>query len=218
MFNLYLAYTDCLDIIKHIEIDKAKALGFDSNLIHKCEDNLMNIDNNLIIVPRSIFTVSENEIHTCLNNSKYVLIGCIPNDTSTARKLAKVSNTITIIITPKNLRFVNEYQVNVMTQTCTSRYLEIHVYPFIAHLLEENVLKTDVEKEFYLLGNVIEKALKNDVAVIPSASSPSIRKTLLTNHLDLILNFMGFSKRERRLMLELYPKDLIHKWLKIELM
>ncbi|MEM0371403.1 MAG: hypothetical protein QXY23_02360 [Ignisphaera sp.] len=64
------------------------------------------------------------------------------------------------------------------------------------------------------MGTVIERALKNDVAVIPSASSPNIRKAILVNHIDLVLYSMGFSRRERRLMLEFYPMDLVQRWLK----
>ncbi|MEM1541569.1 MAG: hypothetical protein QW101_01865 [Ignisphaera sp.] len=212
MFNLYLAYSECLDMIKHLEIDSAIIFGFNSELLKKCIDTLNSTRVTIAIVPRAIHQVSEDTIDTCLKKSRYLLNGCIPSDTVSARRLAKLGTTVTIVLTPNSLKFIDESQINVMAQTPTPRYIEIHLYQFLTHLI--NHPNIDVEKEFYYLGTVIEKALKNDVAVIPSASSPNVRKAILVNHIDLVLYSMGFSRRERRLMLELYPMDLIQRWLK----
>lgn len=210
--NLYLAYTDCSDVVKHIRIDIAKMFGFDEKLLEQCEEVQSRIEKEVVMVPRKITMVSSDSINECLANTKDNLVGCIPIDTGSARRLAKVGKVLTIILTPKNHKFVNESQINFMIHSTTPKYIEIHLYPFVTHMLNINS-NVDAEKEFYEIGNIIEYAIKKDVGVIPSAASPNIKKTLLVTHMNIILQTMGFSKRERRLMLEFYPMEVLQNWL-----
>lgn len=213
--NLYLAYTDCSDVVKHIEIDNASLIGFNDVVVERCSTKLLDSDivkRGVIIVPRKIVYLDSSSIDRCLTVSKNTLAGCIPLDVDSARRLAKVNKTLAIILTTESSRFVNEYQVNFMAQSAIPKYIEIHLYPFVSQIAD-NVVERDIEKDFYNLGNIIECALKRDVGVIPVAASPTLEKMLIATHIDVILYSLGFSKRERRLMLELYPVDFLKNWL-----
>lgn len=218
--NLYLAYTSCGDIVKHIEIDSADILGFDSDLFNQCcSDKLLNsipgARKSVVVVPRRIVYVDSDSIDNCTRAPRSVLTGCIPRDTSSARRLAKIGKVLTVVLTTESSRFIDESQVSFMAQSAKPKYIEIHLHPFVSHMVSRSTERDrDLEKDFYILGNVAEYALKRDVGVIPVAASPILEEVLLTPHIDLVLYSLGFSKRERRLMLELYPLDLVQNWLK----
>ncbi|MEM1644860.1 MAG: hypothetical protein QXL96_03145 [Ignisphaera sp.] len=217
--NFYLAYTQCKDVIDYMEIDITSVIGLEENVIEKCVPNTLalnsiNIVRDIILVPRRVLYVNNDNIDECLASTEKAIIGCIPLDTSSARRLAKIGKVFTVVLTPKNYRYADESQINFMAQSTKPKYVEVHLYPFVSHILSED-LSIDVEKELYLLGNVIEHALRKDVGVVLSAASIELKKTLLATHMDLILYALGFSKRERRLMLEMYPMDLLRRWLNL---
>jgi len=214
--NLYLAYTKCEDFIQHLKIDTCSILGVDQDFLDQCLQNMLptlDLGKNFIVVPRKILFVDSNSVENCINSSKRLAVGCIPLDIASARRLAKVRRVLSVVMTPKSIRYVDEQQINFMVQSPSRKYVEIHLHPFIAEVVEE-VLSVDIEKEFYFLGEIIDRALKKDVGVVISSASPSLRETLLITHIDLILFAIGFSKRERRLMLELYPREFVYNWLK----
>lgn len=209
--NLYLAYKSCIDVSRHIEIDNANILGFDKELIQECNNIMDNINKDVVIVARKIVVIDNNSVEQCLNFVDNSLTGCIPMDKYSARRLAKVNSIISIVLTITSLRTIDKSQINLMTQSAKPKYIEIHLHPFISNIFNNN---TDIEKAFYHIGNIIEHAIKRDIGVIPSAASPIIKEVLLVPHIDITLYSMGFSKRERRLMLELYPIEFLQNWLK----
>lgn len=216
--NFYLAYTQCEDVIEHMKIDTASVIGLEEDVIQRCGHNILalngaNLVRDIILVPRKVLYVNSN-IDECLALTEKVVVGCAPLDTSSARRLAKISKVFTVVLTPRSYRYADESQINFMAQSAKPKYIEVHLHPFVSHILSEE-LSIDVEKELYQLGNVVEYALKKDVGVVLSAASPELRRTLLTTHMDLILYALGFSKRERRLMLELYPMDILRRWLNL---
>ncbi|MEM4513739.1 MAG: hypothetical protein QXZ41_04475 [Ignisphaera sp.] len=213
--NFYLAYTQCKDVAEYMKIDTASIIGLEEDVIQNCGYNtLNNLDTarDIIVVPRRILHVNGKNIDECLALAGKTVVGCAPLDTSSARRLAKVGKVLTVVLNPKSYRYVNESQINFMVQSPKPKYIEVHLYPFVLRIFSEDI-NIDVEKELYLMSNVVEYALKKDVGVVPSAAGPELKKTLLVTHMDLILYALGFSKRERRLMLELYPVDLLRRWL-----
>lgn len=213
--NFYLAYTQCKDVIEHMKIDTASVIGLEEDVAQNCGYNTLNNSDtvhDIILVPRRILYVNGKTIEECLALAGKTVVGCAPLDTSSARRLAKVGKVLTVVITPKSYRYVNESQINFMAQSLKPKYIEVHLYPFVSRIFSEDI-DIDIEKELYLMGNVVEYALKKDIGVVPSAAGPELKKTLLVTHMDLILYALGFSKRERRLMLELYPVDLLRHWL-----
>uniref|UniRef100_A0A7C2V8V4 Uncharacterized protein n=1 Tax=Ignisphaera aggregans TaxID=334771 RepID=A0A7C2V8V4_9CREN len=211
--NLYLGYTHCDDALKYVGIEHVDALGLDASIIYLCAETLQSsVSRNIVVVPRKIARVTDEDFNQCLASSRTMLSGCEPLSINSARRLAKVRRVLSIVLTPRSRRFVDESQVNFMVQSPKPKYIEVHLHPFIERLVNER-LDIDSEKEFYFLGNVIETALKRDVGVVPVSASPRLSETLLMTHIDIILYAMGFSKRERRLMIELYPVDFIGNWL-----
>jgi hypothetical protein len=214
--NLYLAYMKCEDLVEYLKIDLCSIIGLDQEILDNCIRNLLELPDlrkrGLIVLPRKIISVNSRNIDNCFSISKYLAVGCLPLDADSARSLAKTRRFASVVMTPKSLRYVDEAQVNFMAQAQVRKYIEIHLHPFVVDILNE-VSSVDVEREFYFLGETIERALKKDVGVVIGSASPSLRETLLTTHIDLILFTIGFSKRERRLMLELYPKEFILNWL-----
>lgn len=208
--NLYLAYSNCNDIVSHIEVDYAVILGFDGALLETCLEDITKVRRDVLLVARRIVTVNDKTINSCLSQAGKVLTGCKPMDIPSARRLAKVGNVLSLVLAPENLRFIDISEVNSLAQSPMPKYIEVTLFPFVDKLLAS---RFDVEGDFYRLGEVIERALKRDVGVVVSAASPNLWKALLTVHIDIALYSMGFSKRERRLILELYPMDFIEKWL-----
>ena len=213
--NLYLAYSNCADIAKHIDIDGAAIIGFDADVLSRCT-TIAEAKKSLAIIPRKIVAVDSSSIGLCLSTTKNSLAGCMPKSVDSARRLAKIGGVFSTVLTLDNRKAVDESQVNFMSHSPTPKYIEVHLYHFVSAIASKHYDNSlDLEKEFYRLGNVIERALKLDVGVIPVGASPSIDKTLLAKHIDVILFAMGFSKRERRLMLEVYPADLVTRWLRL---
>ncbi len=213
---MYLAISRCNDIAFYITaIDSdVHILGLDSDVIIECfanDKHKLNID--MLFIPRRIVTVDEKRLEKCFEFDKTILMGCIPMNINVARRLAKIQRLSTIIITPNSLKFVDENQVNFMYQSSNrNKYIEVHLQPFLKMFLISDSIHS-IEKSFYLLGNIIERALKLDVGIIMSTASDDDKKLCSLTHVDIILFYLGFSKRERRLITEVYPIELLMTWL-----
>jgi len=100
-----------------------------------------------------------------------------------------------------------------MHQSSTrSKYIEIHMQPFLKIFTAPNS-RASIDKNLYMLGNIIERALKLDVGTVVSTASDDRKRLLSLTHLDIILFYMGFTKRERILIIEVYPTELLLTWL-----
>lgn len=213
--NLYLAYTKCDEIVNHVRLDSSRILGLDQEVLDYCVENLFadsSLGKGLLIIPRKIVQVDDDNVEHCLSSTKLTAVGCEPLDTSAARRLAKVRKFLSIVLTTRSVRYVDEAQINFMAQSHVRKYIEVHLHPFVVHMLE-NGRGIDVEKEFFILSETIELALKRDTGIVVSSASPTLKETLLTTHIDLILFSLGFTKRERRLILEFYPREFVFNWL-----
>jgi hypothetical protein len=213
---MYLAINRCNDIAFYITaIDNdVHILGLDNDVIAECFVNDINkLNRDILFIPRKIITVDEKRLEKCFEYDKSILMGCIPMNINVARRIAKIQRLSTIIITPSSLRFVNENQVNFMHQSSNrNKYIEVHLQPFLKMFLISGSIHS-IEKSFYLLGNIIERALKLDVGIIISTASDDDKKLCSLTHVDIILFYLGFSKRERRLITEVYPTELLITWL-----
>ncbi len=214
--NMFLALNRCNDILFYIKFvdGDLHVVGLDSSILTECLiDEVNKLDRDILFVPRRIVKADEQSLGKCFEFSESVLIGCIPLDTGGARRLAKIHKLSVVVVIPTSIRIVNESQINFMHQSGgRNKYIEIHMQPFLKTFTAPN-LNVLIEKSFYLLGNIIERALKLDVGIIVSTASSERSELLSLTHLDIILFYMGFSKRERRLVMEVYPTELLLTWL-----
>lgn len=214
--NMFIALSECSDILFYItSVDSdLQILGLNASVGVECiVDGLYGVDREILVVPRRVVKVGEKSLEKCSTSEKSVLVGCLPVDTESARRLAKIHSLSVIIVTPTSIRAVNESQINFMHQSGQrNKYIEVHLHPFLNVFTEHNY-GVSIEKSLYVLGNVIERALKLDVGVTVSTASSDRRRLLSLTHLDVILFYIGFSKRERRLIMEVYPVELLLAWL-----
>ncbi|MEM0026793.1 MAG: hypothetical protein QXT53_02535 [Ignisphaera sp.] len=208
--NMLVLFDSCEDIKKYIDSDaNAGLIGLEEKFFEKCRDMLPLIDeNNVVLVPRSLKPVSRKSIpHE--SSIGGAITSYIPFDTQSARTLAKIRRPSIILITPGTLKYVDEAQINFMRQSHERKFLEVALGHFVKMLGENGKGYAQVERAFRILGDVIERALKYDVGVVVSGAVEPYPKTLFTSHLDLILFSIGFSKRERRMVLEVYPFEML---------
>lgn len=214
--NMFLALNRCSDIFFYIRfIDgDLHVVGLDSSVVIECFiDDVNRLNRDILFVPRRIVKVNVQSLEKCFESDRSILIGCTPLDTEVARRLAKIHRLSVLVVTPTSIRIVNKSQINFMHHSGgRNKYIEIHIQPFLKILTASN-LNVLTEKNFYLLGNIIERALKLDVGIIVSTASSERSDLLSLTHLDIILFYLGFSKRERRLIMEVYPTELLLAWL-----
>lgn len=207
--NMLVLFSSCEDIKKYIDLDSdASLIGLEESFFSKCRDVAASIDeNDVVLVPRNLKPVSRRSIPhgSSVGGS---ITSYMPFDTESARILAKIRRPCIILLTPSTLRFVDEAQINFMKQSHERKFLEVALGHFIK-ILKENERFTYVEKAFRSLGDVVERALKYDVGVVASGAVDPYPRTLLTSHIDVILFSLGFSKRERRMILEVYPIEIL---------
>ncbi|MCS7111115.1 MAG: hypothetical protein N3E36_06915 [Sulfolobales archaeon] len=214
--NMFIALSVCSDIvfyITYVDTD-LQVVGLDASVGVECFTNdLHGVNREILVVPRRIIKVSERSLEKCFALEKSILVGCLPTDTGSARRLAKIHRLSVVVVTPTSIKVVNESQVNFMHQSGgRNKYIEVHVHPFVDIFTTSN-LSISAEKSLYMLGNIIERALKLDVGIVLSTASNERRKLLSLTHLDIILFYIGFTKRERRLIMEVYPTELLLTWL-----
>ncbi len=211
LIDLFLAINNCKELLKYLAIeDSAYIIGLDKNVL-ECLIDLQPKDRNIIFIPRTIMEISNEDLDYVLKkNTKHSILGLIPRELSVARRLAKIKRVLTIINNPDNIRFMNEEQVNFMAQSPSKKFIEIHLLGYIKLLIKSSSI---VEKLLNILGNTIENALKLDIGVVMSSAS-IYKDIILPIHMDIFLYTLGFTKRERRLILEVYPMELLDIWIK----
>ncbi len=212
LVDLFLAINNCREFLKYLAIeDSAQVIGLDKNIL-ECAIDLKLKDKDIALIPRIVMNISNENLDYILRSARYGILGLVPQELSTARRLAKIKKILTIVNDPNNIRFMNEEQVNFMAQSPSKKFIEIHLLEYMRLLLKDG---DAVEKIFDILGNTIENALKLDIGVIASSAS-TYRDLILPPHMDIFLYALGFTKRERKLILEVYPMELIDIWIKDE--
>ncbi len=211
--NMLVFFESCKDVVKYVAEDNASILGLDKSFFDLCKDSLAELEEEVVIMPRRIITIDRKSIGIITMHRKLdALTAFKPLDTQSARVLAKIRKSTVLLVSPNSLKYVNEAQVNFLKQSHSRKFLEIAFGEFVK-LLALNSRSMHASKAFYSLGNTMEKALKLDIGVAASGAIENYPKCLFTNHIDALLFSMGFSKRERRMILEVYPLELLKVWL-----
>jgi len=212
--NMLLRFATCDDILKYVSEDDVTILGLDENTYSNCFESIAKAGKDVVFLPRRIVEISINSIREVSVAKKSALPAFKPRDTASARSLARIRQSVVILLTPDTLQFVDEYEVNFLKQAHTRKFIEVSLGEFIKNLLGASIRQG--AKSMYMLSETIEKALKSDVGVVASGAVELYPKCLFTTHIDVLLYSMGFSKRERRMILEVYPLELLDTWLRGE--
>jgi len=197
-----------LAFLQNLDID---VLGIPDHILNQCCEVIITKSKNTVIIPRAIFESSQNRLLPKMFELKTRLYTCIPRDLATARSLAKLSGVYTIALRADTVRLIDENEINLLTQVKVRKFIEVHLYSFI-ELLKHEDKRISLERLLHFLGETIERALRRDVPVIVSSASPRLDQTLHPNQMDVLLFLLGFTKRERRMMLEVYPMELLSTW------
>ncbi|ADM28079.1 hypothetical protein Igag_1274 [Ignisphaera aggregans DSM 17230] len=210
LIDLFLAVDNCKELLKYLAIeDSAYIIGLNRNVL-ECLIDLQPKDRDIVLIPRAIMEISNENLDYVLKNTRYSILGLIPQELSVARRLAKIKRTLTLVNNPNNIKFMNEEQVNFMAQSPSKKFIEIHLLGYMKLIVKSS---STVEKLLNTLGNTIENALKLDVGIVVSSAS-TYKDLILPIHMDVFLYALGFTKRERRLILEVYPMELLDIWMK----
>jgi len=116
----------------------------------------------------------------------------------------------TIALRSDTVQMVDSTEINLLTQVRERKFIEVHIHSFLELLRSDK--KVSTERMFYFLGESIEYALRRDVPVVVSSASPVPSQVLHPQQIDALLFSLGFTKRERRMMLEVYPLELLSIW------
>ncbi len=213
--DLYISIDSCRDLAIYLEKLDIELIGIEQSVLEKCLNDILSSSNTIpiherVIVPRIYHESSQNRLLP--HNRRRALPLCKPDSLSTARLLAKLKSLMSIAVTPSTLRYVDESQINVLTQVRIRKYLEVLLSEFLL-LVDTGNVKAHVEKYMYFLGDAIEYALKRDVGVIVSSGSRRLVDAIHPRQIDAVLKYLGFTKRERNLMLVVYPMEILKQWL-----
>ena len=195
-------------LIQNFDID---VLGVSDHVLNQCYEAIAAKSKSMVVVPRAVFESSQNILLPKTFELRTRLYACIPRDLATARSLAKLSGTYTIALRVDTVKFIDENEINLLAQVKTRKFIEVHLYSF-TELLKHEEKRASTERLLYLLSETIERALRRDIPVVVSSASPRLDQTLHPNQMDILLFSLGFSKRERRMMLEIYPMELLLVW------
>ena len=210
--DLLVRFRNCEDLKTYISKMDIEVIGIEIETFTACWNTLLEIKNqSLLVVPRKIFESNRARLTPRLSELRRIASSCIPKDLATARSLAKIPGLYTIALTPSTIMFVDETQVNLLTQVKSRKYIEVYMQDFINTIFGDR--KVSTERLFYFLGETIERALKRDVGIFISSASAELKKVLHPKQIDAILHSLGFTKRERKLILEIYPLEFLSKWL-----
>jgi len=208
--NMFVLFSSCNDVKNYVYSDSdAGLIGLESSFLDKCMDVIASVNENVVFVPRNLKSVERKSIPHESSTKRKTLTSYIPLDTQSARILAKLRKPVVVLVSPNTLRYVDEAQVNFMRQSHERKFLEIALGQFIKFLTDSKKGYVYVEKVFRGLGDVIEHALKYDIGIVASGAVDYYPKTLFTSHIDIVFFSLGFSKRERRMILEVYPVELL---------
>ena len=195
-------------LLQNLDID---VLGVPDHVLNQCYKAIAAESKNTIVVPRAVFESSQNRLLPKTSELRTRLYACIPKDLATARSLAKLGGIYTIALRVDTVKLIDENEINLLTQVKTRKFIEVHLYSFI-ELLKHEEKRVSIERLLYFLSETIERALRRDVPVVVSSASPQLNQILHPNQMDILLFSLGFSKRERRMMLEIYPMELLSVW------
>uniref|UniRef100_A0A7C4BDA6 RNase P subunit p30 n=1 Tax=Ignisphaera aggregans TaxID=334771 RepID=A0A7C4BDA6_9CREN len=212
--NMLVLFDSCKDVEKYIAEDSASIVGLDERFFESCRDSLVDVGKEVLVIPRRVIAVDRRSLKTAaLRREPRVLTAFKPLDTQSARTLAKTRRSTLILVSPDTMKYVDEAQVNFLKQSHARKFIEVSLGEFVKLLLSANTTSMHISRAFDRLGNTIERALRSDIGVAVSGAVESYPKCLFTNHIDAVLFSMGFSKRERRMILEVYPLELLKTWL-----
>ena len=212
--NMLVLFESCKDVEKYIAEDSVSILGLDEGFFELCKDTLAQIEEEVAIIPRHVITVDRRSLRLAIKHQRrFKLTTFKPCDTQSARVLAKIRKSIVLLVSPDTITYVDEAQINFLKESHIRKFLEVALGEFIKLLLLPSTKPLNMSKVFDRLGDVIERALKFDIGVTVAGAVENYPKCLFTNHIDVLLFSMGFSKRERRMILEVYPLELLKTWL-----
>jgi len=194
--------------LQNLDID---VLGVPDYVLDQCYEVVIARSKNTIVIPRAVFESSQNRLLPKSFELKTRLYTCVPKDLATARSLAKLGGIYTIALRADTIRLIDENEINLLTQVKVRKFIEVHLYSFIERLKHEDK-RVSLERLLYFLSETIERALRRDVPVVVSSASPQLDQALHPNQIDVLLFLLGFTKRERRMMLEVYPMELLSTW------
>jgi len=164
-----------------------------------------------VIVPRALFHTEGSRLVPPRREMRRSLVCCIPSSTSHARALAKIRGVFTVGLTVETLRMVDETQINFMSSSRERRFVEVLISDFLSLLAEERP-RISVERAIEFACRAIDRALSLDVGIVVSSGARSIDRVLHPAQMDALLHSWGYTKRERRLLLEVYPLELVEAW------
>ena len=166
------------------------------------------LNGNVIVIPREVIYI-ENSFRPPRRDR---LALYIPLTTAIARTLAKVSRFIGIGVTPRSLQFVDESEIEVLSQCKHRKFVEVLTSEFLFVAVDDKA-KISAERLMYFLGETVEMCLKRDVPVVFSSYARDFKTVVHPKHIDALLHVLGFTKRERRLILEVYPLEILKLWI-----
>ena len=207
--DLLTLFTSCKHLEIYLQNLSIDILGVPSDTFDSCMDRIEN-SQNLMMVPRAVFESTQHRLLPRSRDLRAKLYTCIPRDLSTARSLAKLSGVYTIALRSDTVQMVDSTEINLLTQVRERKFIEVHIHSFLELLRSDK--KVSTERMFYFLGESIEYALRRDVPVVVSSASPVPSQVLHPQQIDALLFSLGFTKRERRMMLEVYPLELLSIW------
>jgi len=212
LIDLFLAFNDCSELLTYVSKLGLDVAGIRSDVLELCLDQLPQLQRSVAIVPRCIHESTQRSLLPPRRELRRCLPLCIPSDLQTARSLAKVSQSVVIALNVETLKFVDETQVNFMATSKVRKFIEVLLEPFI-ELARIDSKRMSLERALHFVGETIERCLKLDVGIFVSSYSPSIKRVLHPIHIDVLLQSLGFTKRERRLVLQVYPLEALRSWL-----
>ena len=166
-----------------------------------------------MIVPRTVYRVEGNRLTPPRRELRRSLVCCIPSTVSQARSLAKIHGVFTVGLTVETLKMVDETQINFMASSRERKFIEVLITDFLGLLREERP-RMSVERAIEFMCRAIDRALALDVGVVVSSGATSTSRVMHPAQIDALLHSWGYTKRERRLVLEVYPLELVEVWLR----
>ena len=173
------------------------------------ESMMKSVGRTLAVIPRRIYVSSERDPVAPRSMTRRYLVLYIPTSTSAARALAKVRSLTTIALSPETIRFVDETQVNFMATSKRRKLVEVLLGDFIE--LAKPGHKISFERALHFMCKAIDRALYLDVGVVVSSG---LRNFLHPSQLRAILFHLGYTKRERELLTQVYPIELVKEWMR----
>jgi len=166
---------------------------------------------NLVVVPRCIHESTDRAPLPPRRLSRRRLPLCVPRSLSVARMLAKVRSYVPIALRPDTLKFVDETQVNFMSSSRERKFIEVALGDFLELGRVGQKPRMSFERALHYLCKTIDRALRLDVGIVVSSGTSVVMHPL---QIRAVLYSLGYTKRERALLTQAYPLELLAKWVK----